>query len=134
MIHMTKVAVGCASVETLQRRQEKRLRDGVVPVLTRFRPKRAEELLGGGSLFWIMKHRLVARQAILEFASRPSDGRTIIHLAPGLVRVSLQPMRAHQGWRYLEPADAPADLQGAPDGLDALPPILLGKLSALALL
>ena len=134
MLHMTKVAVGCASVETLERRQQKRLRDGVVPVLTRFRPKRAEELLAGGSLYWIMKHRLVARQTILEFATRSRDGRTIIRLAPELVRVGLQPMRAHQGWRYLEAGDAPADLEGAPDGIDALPPALLGKLSTLALL
>ena len=133
MLHMTKVAVGCASVETLERRQQKRLRDGVVPVLTRFRPKRAEELLAGGSLYWIMKHRLVARQAILELATSSRDGRTIIRLAPELVRVGLQPMRAHQGWRYLEPADAPADLEGAPDGIDALPPALLGKLAGLAL-
>lgn len=133
MLHMTKVAVGCASVETLERRLQKRLRDGVVPILTRFRPKRAEELLDGGSLYWIMKHRLVARQTIMEFTTRP-DGRTVIQLAPELVRVGLQPMRAHQGWRYLEPANAPADLEGPPDGIDALPPVLLGKLSALALL
>ena len=43
-------------------------------------------------------------------------------------------MRAHQGWRYLEAADAPADLEGEPDGIDALPPALLGKLAGLALL
>ena len=134
MLHMTKVAVGCASVETLERRQQKRLRDGVVPVVTRFRPKRDEELLDGGSLFWIMKHRLVARQQILEFATRASDRRTVIHLAPDLIRVGLLPMRAHQGWRYLDPTEAPADLDGEPGGIDALPPILLGKLSALALL
>ena len=135
MIHLSKVAVGCASVETLERRQLKRLRDGAVPILTRFRPKRAEELLAtGGSLYWIMKHRLVARQAILDFATQPRDGRTIIRLAPELVRVRRQAMRAHQGWRYLEAADAPDDLEGAPDGIDALPPALLGKLAGLALL
>ena len=133
MLHMTKVAVGCASVETLERRLQKRLRDGVVPVLTRFRPKRAEELIGG-SLYWIMKHRLVARQAIIGFATSSRDGRTIIQLAPDVVRVGLQPMRAHQGWRYLEADEAPADLEGVPDGVDALPPALLGKLSTLALL
>lgn len=133
MLHMTKVAVGCASVETLERRLAKRLRDGAVPVVTRFRPKRAEELLAGGSLYWIMKHRLVARQTILDFAARP-DGRTVIQLAPQLVRVSLAPMRAHQGWRYLDVANAPADLDGDLDGIDAMPPALLGKLSALALL
>ena len=133
MLHMTKVAFSCASVETLERRQQKRLTDGVVPVVTRFRPKRAEELLGG-SLYWIIKHRLVARQAILDFATSPRDGRTIIRLAPELIRVRHQAMRAHQGWRYLEPAEAPDDLEGEPDGMDALPPALLGKLSTLALL
>lgn len=134
MIHLSKVAFSCASVETLERRQQKRLVDGFVPVVTRFRPKRAEELLAGGSLYWIIKHRLVARQAILDFAVRPRDGRTIIRLAPELVRVRLQAMRAHQGWRYLDAADAPADLEGEPDGIDALPPVLLGKLAGLALI
>jgi len=134
MIHLSKVAFSCASVETLERRQQKRLRDGVVPIVTRFRPKRAEELLAGGSLFWIIKHRLVARQAILDFSTSPRDGRTIIKLAPELVRVRGQAMRAHQGWRYLDAAAAPADLEGEPDGIDALPPLLLGKLAGLALI
>lgn len=134
MLHMSKVAVSCASVETLERRQQKRLKDGVVPILTRFRPKQAEELLAGGSLFWIIKHRLVARQAILGFDTSPRDGRTIISLAPELVRVRGQAMRAHQGWRYLEAANAPGDLEGVPDGLDALPPALLGKLAGLELI
>ena len=74
------------------------------------------------------------RQAILDFATSPRDGRTIIRLAPELIRVRHQAMRAHQGWRYLEPAEAPDDLEGEPDGMDALPPALLGKLSTLALL
>ena len=134
MVHLSKVAFSCASVETLERRQQKRLRDGFVPVVTRFRPKREEELLAGGSLYWIIKHRLVARQAILDFATSPRDGRTIIRLVPGLVRVRLHSMRAHQGWRYLDPADAPADLEGEPDGIDALPPAMLGKLAGLALI
>lgn len=133
MLHMTKVAFSCASVETLERRQQKRLTDGFVPVITRFRPKQAEELLAGGSLYWIIKHRLVARQAILEFATNARDGRTIIRLSPELIRVRHQAMRAHQGWRYLDPADAPADLGGEADGIDALPPALLGKLAGLAL-
>lgn len=134
MIHLSKVAFSCASLETLERRQQKRLKDGAVPILTRFRPKRADELLAGGSLFWIIKHRLVARQAILDFSTNRRDGRTIISLAPELVRVRGQAMRAHQGWRYFDPADAPADLEGEPDGLDALPPALLGKLAGLELI
>jgi hypothetical protein len=134
MLHMSKVAFSCASVETLERRQQKRLKDNVVPIVTRFRPKHAEELLAGGSLFWIIKHRLVARQAILDFTTSPRDGRTIIGLVPELVRVRGQAMRAHQGWRYLDAAAAPADLDDEPDGLDALPPALLGKLAGLELI
>lgn len=134
MLHLSKVAFSCASVETLERRQLKRLKDGAVAIVTRFRPKRAEELLAGGSLYWIIKRRFVARQAILDFTTNPRDGRTIIRLAPELVRVRLHAMRAHQGWRYLEAADAPDDLDGAPHGIDALPPALLGKLAGLALL
>ncbi|HYD12759.1 MAG TPA: DUF1489 domain-containing protein [Allosphingosinicella sp.] len=131
-LHLSKVAFSCASVDTLARRQQSRLADGIVPLVTRFMPKRADELIGG-SLYWIVKHRLIARNRILGFAVRESDGRTIIRLDPELVRVRLHPKRAHQGWRYLAAADAPPDLDGEPDGLDALPPALLGKLASLAL-
>ncbi len=106
--------------------------DGIVPLVTRFMPKRADELVGG-SLYWIVKHRLIARNRILGFAVRPRDGRTIIQLDPELVRVRQHSKRAHQGWRYLVAEDAPPDLDGEPDGLDALPPALLGKLASLAL-
>src|ERR1043165_9776453 len=128
MLHLSKVAFSCASYDTLARRQQARLADGVVPLVTRFMPKRAEELIGG-SLYWIVKHRLIARNRILGFAVRASDGRTIIQLDPELVRVRLHAKRAHQGWRYLAAEDAPPDLDGEPDGLDALPPALLGKLA-----
>jgi len=128
---MSKVAFACASLDALAERQRARVAGGVVPLVTRFMPKRAEELVGG-SLYWIIKHRLIARQTILGFASG-EDGRTIVRLDPLLVRVRAVPRRAHQGWRYLAAADAPADLDGEPDGLDALPPALLGKLAGLAL-
>lgn len=131
-LHLSKVAFSCASYDTLARRQQARLTDGVVPLVTRFMPKRADELIGG-SLYWIVKHRLIARNRILGFATRAQDGRTIIRLDPDLVRVRLFPKRAHQGWRYLDAADVPPDLDGEPDGLDALPPALLGKLAGLAL-
>ena len=130
---MSKVAVGCASLETLRRRLEARVRDGVVPIVTRFRPTRADELVGG-SIFWIVKHRIAARQTILGFAERPSDRKTIIRLDPELVTVRASPKRAHQGWRYLAAADAPADLAGDEDDLALLPPDLAGKLAVLALI
>jgi hypothetical protein len=132
LLHLSKVAVGCASLEALAERQAARREGEIVPLVTRYMPKRAGELVGG-SLFWIVRHRLIARNRILGFATRESDGRTIIRLDPALVRVGAWPKRAHQGWRYLGPGDAPPDLAGEPDGLDALPPALLGKLAGLAL-
>lgn len=130
---MSKVAVSCASVETLKRRMEKRAEGGVVPILTRFMPKRADELVGG-SLYWIVKQRIAARQTILGFEVRASDRRTIIRLDAELVPVRALARRGHQGWRYLVPADAPPDLAEGEDGVAALPPDLVGKLTSLALL
>jgi hypothetical protein len=131
-LNISKVAVGCASFDTLKRRQEKRLADGFVPIVTRFRPKRADELVGG-SIYWIIKHRLAARQAILGFDER-EDRRTVIRLDPRLVPVRALPKRAHQGWRYLEPADAPQDFDAGDQAMAELPPGLVVKLSALALI
>lgn len=130
VLHMSKVAVGCASFETLRRRQQARLSGGIVPIVTRFMPKRADELIGG-SIYWIVKHRLAARQTILGFAEREGDRRTIISLDAELVPVKARPKRAHQGWRYLAAADAPLDFDGDDEGLALLPPDLVVKLSAL---
>jgi hypothetical protein len=132
-LNISKVAVGCASIDALKRRQESRVADGIVPLVTRFRPKRAEELIGG-SVYWIVKHRITVRQTILGFADREEDRRTIIRLDPELVPVRALPKRAHQGWRYLAEADAPRDLAGDDDGLATLPPELAARLAGLALI
>ena len=132
-LHISKVAVGCASLDSLRARQAQRLTGGIVPVVTRFRPKRADELIGG-SIYWIVKHRIAVRQAIIGFAEREEDRRTIIRLDPELVPVRALPRRAHQGWRYLAPEDAPLDLAGDETGLAELPPELTARLSALALI
>jgi len=125
--------VSCASVETLKRRMEGRVRDGVVPIVTRYRPKRADELVGG-SLYWIVRQRIAARQTILGFDIRASDRRTIIRLDPELVPVRALAKRGHQGWRYLEAADVPPDLAEGGDDISQLPPDLAGKLTVLALI
>ena len=130
-LNISKVAVGCASLDALKRRQELRVSGGVVPLQTRYRPKRADELIGG-SIYWIIKHRLTARQTILGF-SESEERKTIIHLDPTLVTVRARPKRAHQGWRYLAAEDAPSDFDGSEDGLAMLPPALLSALSSLAL-
>ena len=134
-LHMSKVAVGCASLGTLERRNEGRTTDGAVAIVTRFMPKRADELVGG-SLYWIIKHRITARQTILGFSRDEGSARTLIHLDASLVTVRAVPKRAHQGWRYMEPDDAPRDFDSEEDddGLSQLPPALLGKLVSLALL
>ena len=129
-LHLTKVAFGCRTIDALGKRVETRTRDGEMRIATRFRPKRWEELIGG-SLYWIVKHRLVGSQQILRFDDR-TDGRIDIVCSGELVLVPPSPMRAHQGWRYLEPDGVP-DAAGDGTGLADLPPLLYGRLAALAL-
>jgi hypothetical protein len=129
-LHLTKVAVGCASIEALENRIKRRVTVGnEVRIATRMRPKRMAELIGG-SLHWIVKHRIVAAQQILRFDDR-SDGRLDIVCSAELVLLTPRPKRAHQGWRYLEDKDdlPPADSTGVAE----LPPRLFGKLAGLGL-
>lgn len=129
-LHITKVAFGCTATEMLGERLLGRARADQSFVNTRFRPTRAEELIGG-SLYWIIKHQLVARSPIRGFEE--VEGRCNILIDARLVPVRIQPRRAHQGWRYLMGADAPVDLDGDEDELAALPRQLVSALAALAL-
>ena len=132
-LHLTKVAFGAASVEQLAERLRARAAAGPVFLTTRYLPKRHAEVAGSGSLYWIIRHQLVARSAILTFGDA-EGGRVAIHLDAELVTVQARPKRAHQGWRYLEAADAPADLGGDASGVAALPTVLMGRLAELALI
>jgi hypothetical protein len=129
-LHLTKVAFGCRTLDALEKRVAARSHGGEVRVVTRMRPKRMDELIGG-SLHWIVKHRLVARQEILRFEDR-KDGRIDIVLSASLELIPPVPKRAHQGWRYLSDDDAPG-AEADDSGLSDLPPLLYGKLAALAL-
>ena len=131
-LHLSKVAVGCSDVSVLAARNDARAIAGEVQIHTRYRPKRHEELIGG-SLYWIIKHKLVARQSILGFAE-DERGHCLIRLEHRLVPVRVRPKTVHQGWRYLEAARAPADFDGEADDLAELPPRLVGALSLLALI
>ena len=95
-LHLSKVAFSCASIETLRRRLESRVQGGIVPIVTRFMPKRADELVGG-SIYWIVKHRIAARQTIIGFDVRASDRKTIIRLDPELVPVRATAKRGASG-------------------------------------
>jgi hypothetical protein len=127
-LHLTKVAFGCRTLEALEKRVAARSRDGEMRVATRMRPKRMDELVGG-SMHWIVRHRIIARQQILRFEDR-SDGRIDIICSAELVVLPPVPRRAHQGWRYLE---GEISEEADPSGVADLPPRLYGKLAALAL-
>ncbi len=131
-LHLTKVAFGHTNVEGLAERLKARGEEGPLFLSTRYLPKRHEEIAGQGSLFWIIKHQLVARSPILGFGEA-EGGRVAIHLDPALRLVAARPKRAHQGWRYLEGTDAPTDLGGDSTGMAELPPALMGKLAELGL-
>lgn len=128
-LNLTKVAFGATSLDEVMgwfaaRGAEHRL-------TTRYLPKRHAELIGG-SLFWILKHQLVARSEILRFEAA-DNGKTHIVIDTKLHLVRPVPRRAHQGWRYLEEADAPPDLGGEGEG-DVLPGDMAMELGKLGLL
>lgn len=145
-LHLLKIAVGAASVEALESRQKAwHGRDAkgrtVFRVRTRQTPKRQEELLEGGSLYWIVKGFISARQDIWGFEPTVMDGRNymLIHLNPKIIKTELSPRGPHQGWRYLKAEDAPTDLTSGtagarPTGVAAMPPAMQRSLRELALI
>jgi hypothetical protein len=127
-LNMTKVAYGAQSLDEVH--GWFRTRGDRALLTTRNLPRRHAEMIGG-SLYWILKHQLVARSEILGFEEAP-DGRTHIVIATRLIDVVPRPRRAHQGWRYLEESDAPPDL-GDGETADVLPPAIAGELARLGL-
>ncbi|HWW46620.1 MAG TPA: DUF1489 domain-containing protein [Xanthobacteraceae bacterium] len=143
-LHLIKLAVGCDSLKTLRSRIAQRLQSneaqGLPPQLlhvTRMVPKRDTELLDGGSLYWVIKGEITARQklvAVEPFRDEEGIGRCRLVLDAKVVAVSPRPMRAFQGWRYLAATDAPADLGVAEASLEAMPESLRRELRELGLL
>ena len=130
MLHLTKVAFGCSSLEDLSQRIE--ARGDLVRLTTRYRPKRHAEIVGG-SLFWILKHKLVGRSEIIGF-DEAEGGRTDIVIKARVIATIALPKRAYQGWRYLEAANAPRDLGDGAEGAEELPAALAGELAAMGLI
>jgi hypothetical protein len=100
-------------------------------------PKRADEIVDGGSLYWVIKGRLQVRQPITEITQEADEtgrGFARLHLAPGLVRVLPRAHRPFQGWRYLAADDAPADLASGGEGGAGLPAEMQAELRALGIL
>lgn len=142
MLHLIKLCVGVDSLQQLADWQKRRLKEkkarGQKPELvhvTRQMPKRGEELLAGGSLYWVIKGQILARQTLLELRPMKKDGVPHCGLVydKKLVPVRPRPRRAFQGWRYLEVKDAPPDIL-EPKGAKGLPEALKQELTMLGLL
>jgi hypothetical protein len=144
-IHLVKLCVGRDSIEDLAAWQDERLKqmkaEKQKPELfhrTYMMPKRRDELLAGGSIYWVIKGVVQVRQRLLDLreGSRP-DGTpcALLILHRDLVHVRPVPRRAFQGWRYLSAEDAPADLVSGRGGdVDAMPAKLRRELAELGLL
>lgn len=149
-LHLLKLAVGADSVADLARRQKERRAErrangegaGTFHFTRNF-PRQADEVLDGGSLYWIVKGEIVARQRILAFEERIRPGkrrkRCAIRLAAEIVRTVPMAHRGFQGWRYFKAEDAPPDLRDGPargraKGADRLPAQMARELRELGLL
>ena len=143
-LHLLKLCVGVDSVAQLRRWQARRLRAGATfEHRTRSMPRRRDEILAGGSLYWVVKGFLCVRQRIVALESRPGeDGRRCcaIRLDPALIATLPRRHRPFQGWRYLDPTEAPADVDEAaaaattPGMSEAPPAAMLAELRSLGLL
>ena len=143
-VHLIKLAVGIDSFSHLQERQRQRLEvaeaeggEAILRHLTRSTPRRAADVLDGGSIYWVIKRAVRARQRIVGIDSavnQRGEQRCALILDRELVPVRAQPYRPFQGWRYLEPSDAPPDVIGGTDESVEMPSEMAEELRDLGLL
>ncbi len=128
-LHLIKLCVGADSVEDLRAWRAQRKAEGHQPIVpTRQTPKRAAEILDGGSLYWVIKGQVLVRQTILAIDTLESGAQPCrILLDEPMVLTAPQPRRAFQGWRYFEAKDAPPDLANDAAG-EAMPQDLAQRL------
>ena len=143
-LHLLKLCVGADSIDDLREWVSERsliaMAAGMEPHsshITRMIPKRDAELLDGGSLYWVIKGQVQARQQLLgikAFTDSNGISRCELLLGPEVIETELQPRRAFQGWRYLTEDDAPRDLKDMGEGAADLPLELRRELAELGLL
>lgn len=136
-LHLIKLCVGVESVEDLEASRDRRVaaraargEPAVSRHVTRMTPKRQDEVLDGGSLYWVIKGAIQCRQRIVsldEVFDADGTRRCAIVMDPEIVRTAPSPKRPFQGWRYLKASDAPMDLTVATGGME-LPDDLRRKL------
>ena len=136
-LHLLKMAVGIADIEELRRVRAARIREhGGSWVYTRNQPRRADAVLAGGSIYWVIRGQIRVRQRITGLRSERDNptssarGRAycLIEVDPLLVATLWRPWRPFQGWRYLTPADAPPDAPTGPPGHPDIPEAAEGRL------
>jgi hypothetical protein len=138
-INLVKLCVGAESVEDLLNWQAQRRAQNPQDLprhVTRMWPKKDQELLNGGSLYWVIKGLVLARQRIVrmdEVVGEDGIRRCGLVLDQEVIRTEAMPKRPFQGWRYMAPADAPHDLAKGRSGDDSLPPSLIAALSEIGL-
>lgn len=138
-LNLIKLSVGTESVEDLSnwhRAHAHVWAPGTTEHVTRMWPKRADEILNGGSLYWVIKGVIQARQRLVGLAERRGqDGilRCALVLDAELIRTENALRRPFQGWRYLDPAESPRDLPKTRAQDDTLPPALAAALAEIGL-
>ncbi len=133
-LHLIKLAVGAQSLDDVRRWQASRPRP--LKHQTRNTPRRAGEIIDGGSIYWVINRFLIARQRIVGIEDgKREDGTacTDLLLDPTLIQVQARAVKPFQGWRYLLASDAPADIAAGAVPLQ-LPEALRRELAALCLL
>ncbi|NBT50921.1 MAG: DUF1489 family protein [Marivivens sp.] len=137
-LHLKKLSVGSTSIDSLREwHKEVLARRGRIIHVTRSFPRRAEEILPGGSIYWVIKGKMCARQLIEEFIEVERDDGGVscgIVMKPGLIPVFEKRHRPFQGWRYLEEKDVPLDLPTDAEGEDTMPMEMAEELRDLGLL
>ncbi|MBL94616.1 MAG: lysophospholipase [Magnetovibrio sp.] len=144
-LHLLKLCVGINTVEDLAIRQKKRLESSSkkkgekhLQHITRYKPKRADEILGGGSIYWVICRKIQARQLILNIKNVQRDdggAACALFLSPELIEVEPRKHRPFQGWRYLPEKDAPNDMESCGNrGFINLPQEIARELKELCLI
>ena len=143
-LHILKLCVGAESISDLEewiaeRQAQRRARGEPAEQLhtTRMVPKRIEEIVNGGSLYWVIKGQVSARQRLIDirpFTDGEGIGRCHLVMEPVVVPVEPRPFRPFQGWRYLQVKDAPRDIDGRSGDLGVMPEQMRRELAELGLL
>lgn len=143
-LHLIKLCVGVDSIRELDEwikermAQKKKKKEAIEHIhTTRMMPTQKEALLDGGSLYWVIKGVISARQKLIDlrpFTDKEGIKRCRIVMEPKLVPVLPKPRSAFQGWRYLKANEAPADLAKGAKGAAAIPEEMRRELHELGLL